>query len=467
MRTTPGENHADRLGLEGPGGCPAGGDRSGERVRPSPCREQPSPRTAIPRIAFVCGNLVTAEDGVADYTIRLAETLRHDIDPVLITSGRVEGDLGPTRVVTLERGWGPAGIAATATALRRLRPDLVHLQFAPSAFGFSPAVGLPPPLAGRRVPWVTTLHEYGWWAWPSWLPAALWRRPERHGWWDRETLTLVPHSRALVVTNPEHAAAVRTRFGRQAQLVPVAANIPRARSTARTASLSSDAGPSPGADPSPGVSPGQAARSRLRGRLGTGPDAEVAVFFGFVHPVKGVRYLLEAVAELHADHPDLHLAVVGGFTSLALPDAEAAAFRRELEGHARAVGVADRVTFTGHLPAEEVSDILAGADVCVLPFTAGVTTKSGALAAALSHGLPTVVTVADPPDPALVDGRTAIVAKPVRDPAALARGLRRLLGNPALRAAVSAGGRDLVADRSWPSVGAAHARLYRCLIGPR
>jgi hypothetical protein len=41
----------------------------------------------------------------------------------------------------------------------------------------------------------------------------------------------------------------------------------------------------------------------------------------------------------------------------------------------------------------EVSALLHAADAAVLPFTAGVTGKSGALLAALGHGVPTAVTV--------------------------------------------------------------------------
>ncbi len=415
-----------------------------------------------PRVALVCGNLTPAEDGVADYTVRLAAALRDDVEPVLVTSGRFDADTGALAVVDLGRGWGPAGLRAAAQALRRLRPDVVHVQFAPSAFGFSPAPGLLPVLAAAGAVWVTTLHEYGWWAWPSRLPAALWRVPERRGWWDRETLALVPRARALVVTNPDHAATVHTRFGRTTQTVPVPANIPRA---APLSPLAPALAPAPAPASAPAAQAAQAAaRARVRARLGGPPDAEVAVFFGFVHPVKGVRYLIDAVAALHTRRPRLRLAIVGGFTSLALPTAEAAAFRRELTEHAHTAGVGDLVTFTGHLPAAEVSEILAAADVCVLPFTAGVTTKSGALAAALSHGLATIVTAAYPPDPALVDGRTVLVADRVRDPAPLAAALRRALEDPALRARVAAGGQHLVAACTWPAIGAAHARLYRRVL---
>ena len=257
----------------------------------------------------------------------------------------------------------------------------------------------------------------------------------------------MPRSRAVIVTNQDHADGVRARFGRSAVLVPLAPNVET--------------------DPAAGPGPDTVARRDLRERLGAPADAAVVAFFGFVHPVKGVRYLLAALADIRRERPGTRLVVVGGFASRALPEREAAAFRQELAARAAALGVAGAVTFTGYLPAGEVSAILAGADACALPFTAGVTTKSGALLTALARGLPTVVTAADPPDPALVDGREAVVVRGVRDPAPLAAGLRRVLGDPALRARLAAGGRAFARRRTWAATAAAHARLYAdVLAGP-
>ena len=111
------------------------------------------------------------------------------------------------------------------------------------------------------------------------------------------------------------------------------------------------------------------------------------------------------------------------------------------------------MTITGHLPAAEVSAALHAADLAAFPFTAGATTKSGALLSAFAHGLPTLVTAADPPDPELVDGETVVVAPRVRDVAVLVEALR-----PAARRRVAAseggrrrgrpdGGPDLGGDR--------------------
>lgn len=248
-------------------------------------------------------------------------------------------------------------------------------------------------LTGFRcpTPLVTTLHEYG--------------------------EELVPMSDTVVVTNPVHARTLRDRTGRPAHHIPLAPNVPEFAGPPRRF------------------------------------DGPTAVFFGFVHPVKGVRHLVEAVCRI----PGLGLKVVGGFTSLALAPDEAEAHRQELLALAD-----DRVEFTGHVPAEEVSAILRGADVAVLPFTAGVTTKSGALLTVLAHRLPTLVT--DAGDPELVDGDTVSVIRSVRSADAIVTALEQVLGDAALRERLSRRGHAMVAERTWPHVARQHRELYRQVL---
>jgi glycosyltransferase involved in cell wall biosynthesis len=376
------------------------------------------------RIAMLQGTADPERDGVAGYTAALGAAL---------------GAMG-VEVTAVPVVGTPASVVRAAQAVRRARPDLVHLQFAPSAFGFRPWPGLLPDVAG--APLVVTLHEYGWWSAPRWVPARAWRVLERRGLLDRETWRAVPAAAAVVTTNGGHAAALADRFGTGA---PPAVTVPLAPNVA-------DAG-----DPGP--------RAAVRRRHGVPVDADVVAFFGFVHPVKGVRYLIDALAALRAQGRDVHLLVAGGFTSLALPEAEARAFRAELDGHTRERGVAPHVTVTGHLPAAEVSALLHAADVAAFPFTAGATTKSGALLSAFAHGLPTIVTEAEPADPQLRDGDTVVVADRVRDGDALAKALARVLDDPGLRARVAAGGAALAAARTWPRVAAAHQELYQRVLG--
>ncbi|WP_231134696.1 glycosyltransferase [Motilibacter deserti] len=397
------------------------------------------------RVALVCGSFSPDRDGVADYVARLASGLAAvpGVEPVVVSAATATAEC----VRVCDR-WDLQGVRAAARAIAGLAPDVVHVQFAPSAYGWSPAVGLLPLLLRRHTsaPVVTTLHEYGWWSWPRRVPATVWRALERTRAWDRETFALAPRSAALVTTNAGHAATVRSRLGREAQVVPLGPNV-------------EDAGDER-----------DAARAEAAARYGLPAGARLLVFFGFVHPVKGVRYLIDALAQLRAEpaYADLHVVVAGGFTSLALPEDEARAFRAELEEHSAQRGTTDAVSFLGHTPAREVSRLLRAADLAVLPLTHGVTAKSGALLAALDHGAPVVMTLPERPadrSPELVDGVNVVTVAARRDGEALAVALRRALDDDALRSRVAAGGRALAEGRTWPVLAARHAELYASVAG--
>ncbi|MDQ1635914.1 MAG: polysaccharide biosynthesis protein PslF [Frankiaceae bacterium] len=392
------------------------------------CRETVKvPDVPVPlRVEVVVGRYRPDRDGVSGYVERLVAALP---------------DVGVRASVTEWPG------------IRTWRPqpgaDLVHVQFAPSAYRYSGDIGLLPIRSG--LPVVTTLHEYGWWNWspvPGWLPlvgtpvAALSRGAERTGRWDRETLLLAPASRALVVTGTGHADVVRERLRRNADVVPIGANVGRAYSRDR-----------------------RSARAELQ----LAEDAPLLVFFGFVHPVKGLRYLLEAVAELRRTRPGLTLAVVGGWRSLAWPDDEADAFVAELREHGRALGLMDggldddAVRFCGFLDEQDASRWLTAADVAVLPFTAGITAKSGSLLTCWTHGLPVVAT--EPPDGPDPDVTGAIAACRIRDTPTLRNALANVLDDRLERERLAYAGSSRMAGRSWPEVAHDQAELYRRVLG--
>jgi glycosyltransferase involved in cell wall biosynthesis len=206
------------------------------------------------------------------------------------------------------------------------------------------------------------------------------------------------------------------------------------------------------------------ARAALRHRLGVPEDAPVAAFFGFLHPVKGLPYLLDAVTRLRDQHPWLRLVIAGGFTSLALPQVEADAYRGEIEATIARLGLQPVVHLTGWQPEPEVSRLLQGADLAVLPFTQGVTAKSGSLFAVLAHGLPTVAT-SPPGEPS--DPEPGMLRVPVRDPQALADAIGRLLDDPDLAARLAAEARAAVPADPWGAIANAHCEVYTQLLSAR
>ena len=116
--------------------CRSRSPRSPSRGR---CRPEASPGRGRPvcrpahredgrvRIAMVQGRADPERDGVADYVRHLTAALRDAGENVL-----------PVPVL---------GPREAAERLKSLRPDIVHVQFAPSAFGFSARPGLLPDMA--------------------------------------------------------------------------------------------------------------------------------------------------------------------------------------------------------------------------------------------------------------------------------------------------------------------------------
>jgi glycosyltransferase involved in cell wall biosynthesis len=366
-------------------------------------------------VALVSGQPDPQRCGVADYTRRLATALRDEGAEVTVATGR---------------RWDPREVAGVARRLRAARPDVVHVQWAPPAYGRDGrAAGLLPALLGPGPRLAVTVHEYGGWEWAPPLG-------ERLGW-HPEGGFLLPRADTVVTTNEQHARMLADA-GFPAAVVPIGPNL--------------DA-PERSADPGD--------REAVRTALGVAPEGALLAFFGFVAPVKGVTELLEAVALLRAADParDVHLALAGGLDGLALGPDGGTAWRRELRALIAAHELEGAVHVLGWRPADEVSRLLHAADAAALPFRGGVTRKSGSLLALLDHGVPTVVTPWSPPDPALADG-TAVRVVPERDAPALAAALAGLLDDPAGAARLAAAGRALVAQHGWPAIARRHLELY-------
>jgi alpha-maltose-1-phosphate synthase len=123
--------------------------------------------------------------------------------------------------------------------------------------------------------------------------------------------------------------------------------------------------------------------------------------------------------------------------------------------------VAERIDWRlGYLPAEEVETLMRDATLTVFPYRSG-DSASGALATALGHGRPAVVTDALGESVAEY-GAGAVV--PPEDPAALAEAVNRLLDDPAALEEAFRGTERARQALSWPAIAEAHERLYSDLV---
>jgi glycosyltransferase involved in cell wall biosynthesis len=176
------------------------------------------------------------------------------------------------------------------------------------------------------------------------------------------------------------------------------------------------------------------------------------VSVGRLVPRKGFDTLISALRSL----PDAELVIAGGPTAGRLKD-DAEAIR--LQKHAERSGVASRVKFHGQVSHADMPALLRSADVvaCVPwyePF--GIVPLE-----AMACSIPVVASAVGGLTDTVVEGVTGSLVPP-RDPAALARALRTLLSDAALRDAYGVAGCDRVHARyTWDHVGLDTERLYR------
>jgi glycosyltransferase involved in cell wall biosynthesis len=163
-------------------------------------------------------------------------------------------------------------------------------------------------------------------------------------------------------------------------------------------------------------------------------------------PYKGIDLLLLAFAELAAEFPDARLLVLGR-------DFERGRHARL----ARALGLGARVRFAGETAPARARAALRQARVFAFPSRRE--TWGMALLEALACGAPCVAARVGAAA-GLRHGRDAWLVPP-SDPRALARGLRRVWTDAALRRRLSAAGPRAAARHRWERRAADYERLYR------
>jgi len=169
-------------------------------------------------------------------------------------------------------------------------------------------------------------------------------------------------------------------------------------------------------------------------------------------PLKGLVYLIRAVASLRAEFPNLVLEIAG-----AGPE------RATLEREAQTLGLSNEVRFLGWV--EDLASVLAGWEVFVLPSLEE--DFPIAVLEAMAVGLPVVATAVGGVPELVEDGRTGYLVPP-GDSAALADRLRLLLLNPQQAYALGAAGRMRVQDHfSASRMVAQISRIYDRVLGSK
>ena len=190
--------------------------------------------------------------------------------------------------------------------------------------------------------------------------------------------------------------------------------------------------------------------AELRDRLGLG-DARVVLCVSAALVHKNLPRLLEAFAALGPGAADTRLVLVG----------HAGRDLEELRSRAGALGVADRVVFTGWIGAADLEGLYALADCCAYP---SLYEGFGMpVLEAMSRGVPLVC--ADATSLPEVAGDAALLFDP-HDTAALTAALSRVLGDRALASSLRERGRARAALFTWEACAAGVLDVYGRATAP-
>jgi glycosyltransferase involved in cell wall biosynthesis len=138
-----------------------------------------------------------------------------------------------------------------------------------------------------------------------------------------------------------------------------------------------------------------------RRRLGVPDEGPLLLFFGFVRPYKGLRFLLQALPRVRARLPKVHLLVAGEFwqdkdTYLELVDQ---------------LNLWPTVTLLDYyLPNEEASLCFSAADVVVLPYVRA--SQSAVIPLAFGYGRPVITTAVGGLVDLVRDGENGLLIPP-------------------------------------------------------
>jgi len=181
------------------------------------------------------------------------------------------------------------------------------------------------------------------------------------------------------------------------------------------------------------------------------------LFAGFVKPSKGIESLIQAMKEVHQNHPHVKLRISGEVSN---HNPASSKYRDSLQELAKGLGISELIEFDFRfLPEREFEQTISSASIVVLPYVDQVHGESGVLWKVASFGKPVVVSKVPKFANMVQDNETALFFPP-GDEASLAACIEMLLTNRWLAARIGRNLRKLAAGKTWKTAAQKMNLLY-------
>jgi glycosyltransferase involved in cell wall biosynthesis len=148
-------------------------------------------------------------------------------------------------------------------------------------------------------------------------------------------------------------------------------------------------------------------------------NGAVFAYWGYVRHNKGLHLLIEAFGRFVRKYPEAKLKLLTG-----LGDSD---YEQKIQKQIAESNLSDNIIISGFLADRLLSEELSASDICVLPFTDGISDRRGTLKAALAMGIPVISTKTDKEysPTGLIDEKNILLCEP--NPASLHSAMEKLL----------------------------------------
>jgi len=286
--------------------------------------------------------------GIGDYTALLAELIENENNDVkIITSTSVEKK---ENVYNIMQKWNFSELKKIITTLKEINPDIVHIQYPSNQYGKSIMINLLPFFIKLKIKCkiVYTIHEYITFTKKGRIRTAL-------GTWFSDKVVVVEKKYITAMKKDKLISKKR-----KLNYIPIASNIPKSKNSDK-----------------------EKANIRKKYNLN---EKYILSYFGFIIPSKGFEYILNALKDLIIKNYYIKLLVIGGLD-------EKNNYHLEIKKLISKLNLQKHIIFTGFVDSKhEVANILNSTDLCILPFTEGVSERNGSFLAAYNQDIKIVTT---------------------------------------------------------------------------
>lgn len=389
------------------------------------------------KICIISASFPNMHCGVGDYMAQLVNSLKDfNLEIAVITSAQEKikqfansQSLINVTIFPIMKRWGFLNIFTLCRKIFEFKPDVIHIQYQWWMYHGKTMIALLPLLLKilkKDCFIVTTFHDL---MGPYLFPKA--GRLRKLG-----IKALAEFSDKIITTNrkdTENLTYLISQAGKKISYIPTGAGI----FPDNHKEINSD---------------------KIKEGLRDSENQIIISNFGYMLPYKGLEDLLQAVKILIDKKYLIKLLAIGGFNiDLKISSSYFLGLQKQVE----ILNITPYVKWLGYCSPKEVSNYLIASDICVLPYTDGVSERRTSFISALSHGLPIVTTHLNNTPDKLIDHNNILLVEP-KNPYQLADAIEELINHPELRKSLGKAALELYhREYDWHTIAQKTIKTYR------